>query len=268
MVPSNPSSRTQQILSRYKPLSEEDEIRLNQARIEGNAHARDVLILSNLRLVMSIAYRWAIHPSFIEDLISAGVVGLIKAVDRFDHSTGRLASFARWHISRAVAHQAFTMLTPIRIPHNIVPLIPRIRNFLDEYQQTHNRAPSAEIVAKQFAITKRMAHRLIKIIDIKTVPIDLPASGNSTDGFQLEDQHALSPREAFSRQALLSDLNRFIDNVLPPRDAEIIRLRYGISRTPETCHNIGQRFGVSSTRIRQIENKFLRIIRSRFHQWM
>lgn len=244
-------------------LTAEEEVILAKRMEAGDDTAKHELAEANLRLVVSIAKRYVGRGMLFLDLIQEGNLGLIKAVEKFDYKKGyKFSTYATWWIrqaiTRAIADQARTIRIPVHMVETINKLIRISRQLLQEY----GREPTPEEIAKAMGITENKVREIIKIAQ-EPVSLETPI-GEEEDshlGDFIQDEDAPAPAEAASN-ALMKELLWDVLDSLTPREAKVLRLRFGLDDgNPRTLEEVGKEFNVTRERIRQIEAKALRKLR-------
>ena len=244
-------------------LTPERETELAELAVMGDKQAKNELIRANLRLVVSIAKKHIGKGMFLLDLIQEGNLGLMKAVEKFDYRKGfKFSTYATWWIrqaiSRAIADQART----IRIPVHMVETIHKVSRTTRQLLQELGREPTTQEIADRLETTEEKIREILKIAQ-DPVSLETPV-GEEEDshlGDFVEDNDSPTPSEKASYSLLQEQLQAVL-MTLSPREAEVIRLRYGLyNGRPLTLEEVGQRFNITRERIRQIEAKALRKLR-------
>lgn len=250
-------------IGRVPLLSPEEEVSLAKRMEQGDEEAKRKLAEANLRLVVSIAKRYVGRGMLFLDLIQEGNLGLIKAVEKFDFRKGfKFSTYATWWIrqaiTRAIADQARTIRIPVHMVETINKLIRVSRQLLQEY----GREPTPEEIAREMNITEEKVREIMKIAQ-EPVSLETPI-GEEEDshlGDFIEDHEARAPAEEASFTLLREQLDEVL-KTLTDREQKVLRLRFGLDDgRARTLEEVGQKFGVTRERIRQIEAKTLRKLR-------
>ena len=250
-------------IGRIPLLAYEQELELAKKILEGDEDAKQKLAESNLRLVVSIAKRYVGRGMLFLDLIQEGNMGLMKAVEKFDYTKGfKFSTYATWWIkqaiTRAIADQARTIRIPVHMVETINKLIRTSRHLLQQL----GREPTTEEIAEEMEISVEKVAEIQKIAqDPVSLETPIGEEDDSHLGDFIQDEDSPAPHDAASYTLLREQLEDVM-NTLTPREAKVLKLRFGLEDgKSRTLEEVGREFNVTRERIRQIEAKALRKLR-------
>ena len=237
-------------------LTPEQEIELAAKIKKGNSAARERMILSNLRLVVTIAHDYVDLGLSLLDLISEGNIGLTKAVERFDPTKGaKLSTYAAWWIKQSIKRALANQSKTIRLPVHLVDKIAKVRRVSLQMSDELGREPTDEELGEEVGIASGKVAKL-KSLGIRPVSLDAAVGDEDSAEFSemIGDEDAETPFESLRDKNLLRQMDGLLD-VLDQREKRIISQRFGLGGgKPKTLEDIGKNFGVTRERIRQLQN--------------
>ena len=250
-------------IGRVPLLTSDEEVELAQRMAEGDAYAKKRLAEANLRLVVSIAKRYVGRGMQFLDLIQEGNLGLIKAVEKFDHTKGfKFSTYATWWIRQAITRAIADQARTIRIPVHMVETINKVKKVSSQLLHQNGHDPTAEEIAAALDMPVDKVREIMRVAQ-EPVSLETPI-GEEEDshlGDFIPDDDAPVPAEAAS-QTLLKEQLADVLKTLTPREEKVLRLRFGLEDgRPRTLEEVGKEFNVTRERIRQIEAKALRKLR-------
>lgn len=250
-------------IGRVPLLSAEEEIHLAERMAEGDSFARKRLAEANLRLVVSIAKRYVGRGMSFLDLIQEGNLGLIKAVEKFDHTKGfKFSTYATWWIRQAITRAIADQARTIRIPVHMVETITKVKKVSSQLLHKNGHDPSPDEIAEELGITPEKVREIMRIAqDPVSLETPIGEEEDSHLGDFIPDEDAPAPAEAASLVLLKEQLNQVLAT-LTDREEKVLRLRFGLEDgRSRTLEEVGKQFNVTRERIRQIEAKALRKLR-------
>jgi RNA polymerase primary sigma factor len=235
-----------------------------EALIQDGRQAREALIKANTRLVVSIARRYLGHGVPFLDLIQEGNLGLMKAVEKFEYQRGfRFSTYATWWIRQSIIRSIADQGRTIRVPIHMADRIRQLYKASHQMEQELGRSPTPKELAEKLELGEEKLRWMMQIAQ-QPISLESPVGGENDAefGMYVEDNDSPSPAQTTYENMLREKVDEVLAT-LSPREARILRLRFGLGQErPYTLEEVGQKFGLTRERIRQIEGKALRRLRS------
>jgi RNA polymerase primary sigma factor len=244
-------------------LTPEQEIELAAKIKKGDKKARELMIKANLRLVVKIARDYEGIGLPLLDLISEGNIGLMKAVERFDPAKGgKLSTYGSWWIKQSIKRALANQSKTIRLPVHLVDKISKMRRTALKLQEILGREPTDEELAEELSISPLRVSQM-RTAAIRPASLDAPIGDEDSNNFAevVQDENADTPYEQLEEKTVTKMLQELV-KTLDPREATILRARFGLDGgSQRTLEEVGEKFGVTRERVRQIQNIALRKLR-------
>jgi RNA polymerase primary sigma factor len=250
-------------IGQVKLLTPQEEIELAARIKKGDKRAREQMIKANLRLVVKIARDYEGIGLPLLDLISEGNIGLMKAVERFDPAKGgKLSTYGSWWIKQSIKRALANQSKTIRLPVHLVDKISKMRRTAMRLQEELGREPTDEELGEELGITASRVAQM-RMAAIRPASLDAPIGDEDSNNFAevVQDESADTPYEQLEEKTVTRMLQEMV-KTLDPREATILRARFGLDGGPQkTLEEVGQKFGVTRERVRQIQNIALKKLR-------
>ena len=250
-------------IGQVKLLTPEEEIELAARIKKGDKKAREQMIKANLRLVVKIAHDYEGFGLPLLDLISEGNIGLMKAVERFDPAKGgKLSTYGSWWIKQSIKRALANQSKTIRLPVHLVDKISKMRRTAMRLQEELGREPTDEELAEEMGMSPSRVAQM-RTAAIRPASLDAPIGDEDSNNFAevVEDENAHDPYEYLEEKTVTRMLQEMV-KTLDPREATILRYRFGLDGgSDKTLEEVGEKFGVTRERVRQIQNIALNKLR-------
>lgn len=250
-------------IKQVKLLDGKEEIALALRIHDGDEEARQLMIESNLRLVVSIARRYMYRGMPLQDLIEEGNIGLIRSVEKFEAGKGcRFSTYATYWIRQSIERSIINQSKVVRLPIHLTADLNKLRKVKAEAEHELGRVATIDELTDRLAMKKKYVEKITKI-DIKSFSIDASVSdeNNTTHLERIEDDKFAQPHTYLDDDKRSGEVRHWLES-LEGNEQEIVKLRFGIDCTPQTLENIGKVFGVTRERVRQIESKALKKLKA------
>jgi len=250
-------------IGQVKLLTPDQEVELAAKIKKGDKKAREQMIKANLRLVVKIAHDYEGFGLPLLDLISEGNIGLMKAVERFDPAKGgKLSTYGSWWIKQSIKRALANQSKTIRLPVHLVDKIAKMRRTAMRLQEEFGREPTDDELAGELGISASRVSQM-RTAAIRPASLDAPIGDDESNNFAevVQDENADTPYEQLEEKTVTGMLHEMI-KTLDPREATILRYRFGLDGGSEkTLEEVGEKFGVTRERVRQIQNIALNKLR-------
>jgi len=250
-------------IGQVKLLTPQEEIELAARIKKGDKKAREQMIKANLRLVVKIARDYEGIGLPLLDLISEGNIGLMKAVERFDPSKGgKLSTYGSWWIKQSIKRALANQSKTIRLPVHLVDKISKMRRTAMRLQEELGREPTDEELGEELGITAARVAQM-RMAAVRPASLDAPIGDEDSNNFAevVQDEAADTPYEQLEEKTVTRMLQEMV-KTLDPREATILRARFGLDGgSQKTLEEVGEKFGVTRERVRQIQNIALKKLR-------
>jgi RNA polymerase primary sigma factor len=250
-------------IGQVKLLTPQEEVELAAKIKKGDKKAREQMIKANLRLVVKIARDYEGIGLPLLDLISEGNIGLMKAVERFDPAKGgKLSTYGSWWIKQSIKRALANQSKTIRLPVHLVDKISKMRRTAMRLQEELGREPTDDELGEELGITASRVSQM-RMAAIRPASLDAPIGDEDSNNFAevVQDESADTPYEQLEEKTVTRMLQEMV-KTLDPREATILRARFGLDGGPQkTLEEVGQKFGVTRERVRQIQNIALKKLR-------
>ena len=243
-------------ISKTPLLTTEEEVDLAARIKKGDKEARTLMIKANLRLVVKIAQDYLNYGLPLQDLISEGNIGLMKAVERFDPAKGgKLSTYGSWWIKQSIKRALANQSKTIRLPVHMVDKIAKLRRITRMLTEASGREPTDEELCEETGISRKKL-TMLKRAAQRPTSLDAPVGDDESSSYSeiIGDERAVNPLDALSDKNMHGELDDLLE-VLDERESKIIDARFGLGgKTPMTLEEVGRQFGVTRERIRQLQN--------------
>jgi len=250
-------------IGQVKLLTPQEEIELAARIKKGDKKAREQMIKANLRLVVKIARDYEGIGLPLLDLISEGNIGLMKAVERFDPAKGgKLSTYGSWWIKQSIKRALANQSKTIRLPVHLVDKISKMRRTAMRLHEELGREPTDEEIGGELGISATRVGQM-RLASVRPASLDAPVGDEDSNNFSeiVQDESAFTPYEQLEEKTVTGMLREMVQT-LDPREATILRTRFGLDGGPEkTLEEVGEKFGVTRERVRQIQNIALKKLR-------